>query len=112
VAVSVGPEEGDQVDPPDDGVMLARPVMGDQLDGLGIGLIEGRVVNDENPGGEPDLGSGLPPEFFGVGFEAGQESAEGVVGRRVRRVGLDPCRLGRGIRPRGGNQEVDVGRVD
>ena len=60
------------------GVVLAGPVAGDQLDGLGVGLVEGRVVDDEDAVVAADVVPGLAPEHLGVGFEAVQESGEGV----------------------------------
>ena len=87
VAVAVGPEQGHQVDPLDHGVVLAGPVAGDELDGLGVRLVEGRVVDDEDAVVEADVVPGLAPERLGVGLEAVQQSGEGVVGRGSGRSG-------------------------
>ena len=45
--IAVGPDDGDQVDAPDDPLVLARPVAADQVDLLGVVLIERRVVEDQ-----------------------------------------------------------------
>src|SRR5207245_2678639 len=45
--VTVAPEQGDQVDPADDLLLLARPVAGDQADVPGAALVQGRVIDDE-----------------------------------------------------------------
>src|SRR6185312_13595347 len=44
--VTIGPDQADQVDAPDDPLVLARPVTADQFDLLGVVLVEGRVVED------------------------------------------------------------------
>ena len=66
-----------------DGAVLAGPVAGDQSDGLGVRLVEGRVVDDEDAVVEADVVPGLAPEFGRVGFEAVEQAGEGVVGRGV-----------------------------
>jgi hypothetical protein len=47
LAVAIGPQQGDQIDPPDWLLVLARPVAGDQPDVPGAALVEGRVVDDQ-----------------------------------------------------------------
>lgn len=65
------------------GVVLAGPVAGDELDRLGVGLVEGRVIDDEDAVVEADVVPGLAPQFGRVGLEAVQQAGEGVVGRGV-----------------------------
>src|SRR5262249_37629437 len=65
------PKHDASADAPGDGLVLARPVARDQADLSRIGLVEGGVVEDEQPAGEVDLGALLVPEGVGVGLEAG-----------------------------------------
>jgi hypothetical protein len=48
LAVAAGPEQADQVDAADHDAPLARPVPGDQRDVVGLRLLLGRVVDDQN----------------------------------------------------------------
>ena len=75
--------QADQVDAPDDRLVLAGPVAVDQVDRLGVELVEGRVVEDEDAVALVDQGLGLAVEGLRVGLEAGEEPGEGVVGGRV-----------------------------
>src|SRR5206468_5218001 len=62
VAIAVGPQQGDQVDTTDDGVVLAGPVAGDQVDRLGVGLVQGRIIEDQQSAGAVEQGFGLLPQ--------------------------------------------------
>jgi hypothetical protein len=108
LAVAVGPEQGDEVDAPDDPLMLARPVAGDEGDLVGVGLVQGRVIDDQDAARLPHGGLDLGPEGRGVGLEPVQQPGEGVVRRRPRSVGLHGGGLGAGGGARAGDQEVDV----
>ena len=77
VAVAVGPRQGGQIDPANDVVVLAGPAPGDQFHRLGIGLVQGRIVQDEDAPLAIDQGAGLPPQGLGVGLQAVQESWAG-----------------------------------
>jgi hypothetical protein len=76
LAVSIGPQESDQVDAQDDLMMLPRPVTDHQLDVLGMRLVEGRVVDDEDALGLLDQWFGLIPERLGIGFKAMEQSCK------------------------------------
>src|SRR5262249_26228089 len=65
-AVAVGPDQGDEVDPLDDLLVLARPVAADEVDVSGVGLVQHGVVQHQDPLLEADLGPGLQPEGLGV----------------------------------------------
>ncbi len=69
VAVPVGPQQGNQVDPLNDRVVLAGPVPGNQLDGPGVWLIQRRVIDHEHTVGAPNLGFGFRPQGGGVGLQ-------------------------------------------
>ena len=108
LAVAIGPDQRDQIDPPDDRLVLARPVAADQFDLRGIGLVQGRVIQDQDTALAVDQRSSLLPQGLRVGLDPVQQSSEGVVGRGLTRVGLH----GGGLRTRdglgAGDQEVDV----
>jgi len=86
LAVAVAPQQGDEVDAPDRRAVLAGPVVRDQADLLGVGLVERRVVEDQGAAGRLDGGLGLVPERIGIGLqplEQGlKESWAGAVGVR------------------------------
>ena len=79
--------------------MLARPVAVDQVDRLGVELVQGRVVEDQDAVALVDQRLGLALEGLGVGLEAVEEPGEGVVGRRVGGRRLAPGGLAAAGRP-------------
>jgi hypothetical protein len=108
VAVTVGPQQGGQVDAADDGVVLAGPVAGDQVDRLGVGLVQGRIVKDQQTAPAVDQRVSLPPQDLGVGLQAEQEPRERVMGRRVESLGLHLGGLRAGEELGAGDDEVDL----
>jgi hypothetical protein len=104
----VGPQQRHEIDPLDDGMVLARPVASDQFDSLGVRFVEGGVVGDKNALGQVHLHLRLLPEGFGIRFEAVQQPCEGVMGRWPRLLGLDLGGLGGTARLGCGDEEVDV----
>jgi hypothetical protein len=87
--------------------MPGRPVAGYQLDLPGVELVEGRVVEDQQPAVGVDHGPGLLPERGGVGLEAMEQPGEGVVGRGIGRLRLHGGGLGAGECPGRGDEEID-----
>ena len=81
--VTVGPQEGDAIDAPDDFVVLAGPVAGDQRDVVGSGCIACGISDDQHPAGASDWRVGLGPEGGGVGSEAVERSGERMVSGRI-----------------------------
>ena len=108
MAVAVGPEQGRQVDAPDDCVVLAGPVPGDQVDRLGIRFVERRIVDDQHAAGAVDQGPGFLPEGLRVGLQAEQEPGEGVVGWGIAGLRLHLGGLHAGEELGTGDDEVDV----
>jgi hypothetical protein len=106
--VAIGPDQGDQVDAPDDPLVLTRPVAADQVDLLGVVLVQSRVVEDEQAPLAVDHRAGLVPERGGVGLQPMQEPGEGVVGRRVGRFRLHRGGLRTAERSGRGDEEIDV----
>lgn len=88
--------------------MLAGPVAADQLDLLGIGLVQGRVIQDQDAALAVDQRPGLLPEGLGVRFDPAQQPGEAVVGRWLVRVWRHGGGLGTGNGLGAGDQEVDV----
>ena len=80
----------------------------DQFDRLGIGLVQRRVVEDQDPVGAADQGPGLLPQRLGVGLGAVEQAAEGVVGRGVFAWRLHAGGLRTGDGAGAGDQVVDV----
>ena len=108
LAVAVGPEQRDQVDPADGLVVLARPMARDQSDVLGVGLGERGVVQHQGTAGSLHGGLGLGPLGVGVGLQPVEESVEGVVRRGEVGLGLHARGLRTTDPPLGSNQELDV----
>ena len=106
--IAVGPGEGDQVDPPEHPLVLARPEGSDESHRVGVRLVEDGVIDDEDAVGAADVRAHFPPEGFGVGFESGEQAGEGVVGGGVRVGRLDAGGLARARLPRRPDEEVDV----
>ena len=89
-------------------MMFPGPMTRDQLQVSGVGLIEGRIINDQDTGSSTHLGLNFVPKGIGVGFEAVQQSGEGIVGGWSRPFGLHAGRLGGGVGQGGSKEEVDV----
>src|SRR5271166_1699193 len=108
LAVAVGPQQGDQVDPADGLAMLARPVAGHQADVLGVRLVECRVVEDQGPAGPINGGLGLGPESIGIGLQPLQQPGERIMRRGEGGPGLHAFGLRAADSSPGSDQEVDV----
>ena len=107
-AVAIGPDESNEVDAVDDGVMLARPVPGDQVHLPGVGFVERRVVTDEDAFRSINERGDFLPQSGGIGFEAVQEAGEGIVGGRIGAARLETSRLDATDGAGRGDEEVDV----
>ena len=55
----------------------------DQFDPLGVGLVQGRVVEDRKAALAVNQRAGLPLEDLGVGLDPAEEPGEGVMRRGV-----------------------------
>ena len=108
MAVSIGPDQRDQVDALNDGVMLAGPVARDQFHRASVRFIERRIIDHEHPVVAADLGLGFLPKSLGVGFAALQESGKGIVSGRVELHGLHAGGLRGAVDARTRNEEIDV----
>src|SRR6202451_4776698 len=58
VAIPIGPDQGQEVDALDHGVVLARPVPADQVNLAGIGFVKGGVIHQQDAVVAPDAGAG------------------------------------------------------
>ena len=96
---ATGPSPVDR-DKPDDGLVLAGPGVANQVDLACVRIVECGFVDDEDSVGAEqwlDLGS----ERRGVGFEAGEQAYEGVVGGGRGVSGAATWRPRRRSRPMG-----------
>ena len=88
--LAIGPEQGDEVDALHDLLVLARPVPAHQLDLGAIGLVQGRVIQDEAAGRAVHQGLNILPESAAVGGLAQQQASPAVMsclgGRAARRL--------------------------
>jgi len=80
----LGPEQGHQGDSLHHPALLTAPVKGHPLHLPGIGLIQGGVVQHQQPPLPIHESLGCPPQRLRVGRLPLQQAGEGVVGRRVR----------------------------
>jgi hypothetical protein len=107
-AIAIGPHQADQIDATDDRLVLARPVAMDRLDRLGVELVEGRVVEDQDAIGLVDQRLDLSVEDLGVGLDSVKHASIGVMcgwvaSGRLTASGLATTRgLG------GSDEEVDI----
>ncbi len=108
MSITIRPQRGDKVDTRNDGMVLARPVPSHQVNLVGKGFIQRRIVNDKDACGEFDLGAGFFPERRGIGFEPMKQARKGIVGGRRLSVRRNPCRFDTGACARRRNQKVDV----
>jgi hypothetical protein len=106
--VAVRPQQRNQVDAADNRMVLARPVAHNQLDLLRLGLVQSRVVDEQDALAQADLGDGLSPERLGVRFKAMEQAGESIMGWRLVFVALYFRRFGRTNRVRRRDHEVDL----
>src|SRR5215204_6257946 len=106
--VAVCPQQRNQVDAAHHRVVLARPVARHQLDLLGVGLVQSRVVYDQDALAQADLRARFRPQRRGVRLHAMQQTRESVMGWRPLIVALYFRRFGRTDGARRSNHEVDV----
>ena len=101
-------QQGDQVDTRNHAMVLARPVAMDQRNLLGIGFVEGSVVDDQETIMQDDMLLCLVPERRGIGSEAMEEAGQGIMSRSSWGIGLDASGFGAGEDHGRGNQKIDV----
>lgn len=88
--------------------MLARPMPRHQVHLPGVGLVERRVVTDEDAGRPVNQRGNFLPKSSGIGFKAVQEAGEGIVGGGIGATRLDAGRLDATDGTRGRDEEIDV----
>lgn len=106
-SIAVGPEQGDEVDAPDDGVMFAGPVAIDQFDLFGVGLIERGIVEDQDAFVALGDRLGLAPKGLGVGLKPIEQAGKGIVSRCNWGVGLHSSGLRTTERGERGHKEIN-----
>ncbi len=89
-------------------MMCARPVAVNQFNVLRIGLIQGRVIHNQQPAVQHDVLLRLLPEGRRIRREAVEEAGQGIMGRTAWTIGLDPTSLRTTKDGWGGDQKVDV----
>lgn len=108
VAVAIRPQQGHEVNAAHHRMMFTRPVTGDQLDLASKGLIQSRVVKNEDAIAQINLGLGFLPHGFGIRLEAVQQALESVVCRRPLLVWLHTGGFGGAASFGCRNQKVDI----
>lgn len=83
----------------------------DRLDLLGVELVRGGIVEDQDPIPLVNQGFGLAVEGLRIGFEAVEQSGGGVMGRGISCRGLAAGGLAATGCLGRSDQEVDVGGV-
>ncbi len=86
---SVCPQQGDEIDAVDTAMMLAAPVFVNECDVSGMRLVEGAVVEHENPARLGHESLDFAPQCLGVGRQSLQQTSVRIVGRRsvLRSIG-------------------------
>lgn len=102
------PQQRQQVDPFDDPMMLAAPMVRDQPLGLGVGFIQRRVVQDQHAFPPIHEIPDFPPQRRRVGRLSLQQSGKRIMGRWVTRRGRTAGGLCAGEDLLGCNEELDV----
>ena len=77
----------------------------------GIGLIQGRIVNNQEPARAVNQRLSLSPQRCSVGFKPMEQASERIVSGSLRFLGLNLRGLGRRNDTRRGEQEVDIVEV-
>ena len=108
---AVTPQQGDQIDARDHAMVLARPMAMDERDVLGIGLVQRRVVNDQEPVVQDDMLLGLHPERRWIRLQALKEAGQRIMGSTAGGVRLHACGFRTAEDGRGGHQKIDVVQV-
>lgn len=105
------PAQGQPGHPLDDPLMLAAPVVGEQLHRLGVGWIQGGVIKDHKPPVQIHAFLRLLPQRLRVGRLSWKQAGEGIVGWDFFPFGLTPGGFGAGEHPLGGDEQVDIIQV-
>jgi hypothetical protein len=108
VAVTVRPQQRNQVDAAHHPMMFTRPVARHQLDLLRIRLIQGRVVYDKDALAQAHLAARFLPQRVGVRLKAVEQAGESIMGRRLLLVALYFRCFSRAHGARRGDHEVNV----
>jgi len=107
VALAIGPEQRQQVDPLDHSMMLARPHVMDKVHLPRVRLVQDGVIQHQDPGVQPNLRLHLQPQGVVGWLKPVQQPGVRIMRgfNRTNRVG--PLRLHRRRIHRGGDQKVD-----
>src|SRR6266498_1590148 len=89
-------------------MMLAGPMPTAQSALPGMGRVEGGVTGDQQAAQAVDIRLGFAPERKWVGFEALQQSGEGVMRGATWLIRLDARRFATRDHPWCGHEKVDV----
>ena len=110
VAIPIRPQQRDQVDALDHGMVLARPMPTHPFDFPGIRFIQRRIIHHQDTATAGNLPGGFSPQCRRIRFQPAQQTSEGI-SRWHRLVGLHARRLRRAAHPRCRHQKIDVGFI-
>ena len=109
--VALRPQHGNQVDAGNQAVMFVRPVAHRQLHLLRIGLVQGRVVYDQDALGQADLAAGFTPQRLSGWLKSVQQARKSILGWGLLLNAVHACGFRGADRARRGYKKVDVVRV-
>lgn len=105
------PQQGHEGDAPNHPLVFAAPVVTHQVHVPSVGLIQGGVVQDQQPLPELHEGLGLLPQRRRVGRLSLQQAGKGIMGGRALLLWTTASGLGTGEDPLSGDEKVDVVQV-
>lgn len=108
IALTVGPQQCQQVDATHHCLILARPVMRHQGHFLGIRLVQRRVVEHQHPLGFVDLGLAFLPQCRRIWFQSQQQPREEIMRRCIATRRLHPTRFQATVAGLGRYDKIDV----
>ena len=105
---AVRPDHTYEIDAQDHPVMFAAPMARHQFDPLGIGLVQGGIVQSQHAALKGDQSLRLSPQRLGIGRLSCEQAREGVMGWRRAPFRMTAGGLSTTEGALSGDQEVDV----
>jgi len=107
VALTIGPKQRQQINPFDNGMVLARPHVVDKIHLAFVWFVQNRIVQHQYPGGQTHLRLHLKPKCIVCWLKRVQQTGVRIMCVFARTNRISPLRFHRRRIHRSGDQKVD-----